>query len=50
LAQRDDLVIRTCREIGLPVCLTIAGGYGRNIADTVRVHLSSVAVAARYAL
>ena len=49
LAQRDDLVIRTCREIGLPVCVTIAGGYGRDIADTVRVHLQTVAIAARYA-
>jgi acetoin utilization deacetylase AcuC-like enzyme len=49
LAHRDELVLRTCREIGLPVCVTIAGGYGRDIADTVRVHLQTVAVAARYA-
>jgi acetoin utilization deacetylase AcuC-like enzyme len=49
LAQRDDVVLRTCREIGLPVCVTIAGGYGREIADTVRVHLQTVAIAARYA-
>jgi acetoin utilization deacetylase AcuC-like enzyme len=49
LAQRDELVLRTCREIGLPVCVTIAGGYGRDIADTVRVHLQTVAIAGRYA-
>ena len=49
LAQRDELVLRTCREIGLPVCVTIAGGYGRDITDTVRVHLQTVATAARYA-
>ena len=49
LAQRDELVLRTCREIGLPVCVTIAGGYGRDIATTVRVHLATVAVAARHA-
>ena len=49
LAQRDELVLRTCREIGLPVCVTIAGGYGKDIADTVRVHLQTVAIAARYA-
>jgi hypothetical protein len=42
--------MRTCREIGLPVCVTIAGGYGRDIADTVRVHLQTVAIAARYAV
>ena len=50
LAQRDELVLRTCREIGLPVCITIAGGYGRDITDTVRVHLQTVAIAARHAL
>ncbi len=49
LAQRDDLVIRTCREVGLPVCVTIAGGYGVDIATTVQVHLQTVATAARYA-
>ncbi len=49
LAQRDDLVLRTCREIGLPVCVTIAGGYGREIATTVAVHLQTVAIASRYA-
>lgn len=49
LARRDDLVLRTCREIGLPVCITIAGGYGVEIASTVRVHLQTVAVASRYA-
>ena len=49
LAQRDEFVLRTCREIGLPVCVTIAGGYGRDIADTVRVHLQTVAIAGRYA-
>lgn len=49
LAQRDEFVLRTCREIGLPVCITIAGGYGRDIGDTVRVHLQTVGIAARYA-
>ena len=49
LARRDELVLRTCREIGLPVCVTIAGGYGRDIMDTVRVHLQTVAIAARHA-
>ncbi len=49
LAQRDELVLRTCREIGLPVCVTIAGGYGRDIATTVRVHLQTVATASRHA-
>jgi acetoin utilization deacetylase AcuC-like enzyme len=49
LAERDEFVLRTCREIGLPVCVTIAGGYGHDIATTVQVHLQTVAIAARYA-
>ncbi len=46
LARRDALVIDTCREVGLPVAVTIAGGYGRDVADTVRAHANTVRVAA----
>jgi acetoin utilization deacetylase AcuC-like enzyme len=46
LMARDALVLRTCREVGIPVCVTIAGGYGRQVEDTARVHLNTVRVAA----
>lgn len=46
LARRDRLVIETCRTVGLPVCLVIAGGYGRDIADTVAVHARTARIAA----
>lgn len=49
LAARDEHVLATCREVGVPVCITIAGGYGRDVRDTVRVHLATVAIAARHA-
>ena len=49
LQRRDTIVLSACREIGLPVCVTIAGGYGRNIDDTVRVHLNTVRIAATFA-
>ncbi len=45
LARRDDLVISSCREVGLPTVITIAGGYGRDIASTVEVHRRTVEVA-----
>ena len=48
LARRDALVLEHCREVGLPVAVTIAGGYGRDIADTVRVHLETARIASRY--
>src|SRR5687768_13490626 len=36
LARRDAMVIGACREVGIPVAITIAGGYGREIDDTVQ--------------
>ena len=47
LARRDALVLDACREVGIPVAITIAGGYGRDIADSVRVHLNTVRIAAQ---
>lgn len=47
LARRDVLVLSACRDIGIPVCITIAGGYGANIDDTVEAHLNTVRIAAR---
>jgi acetoin utilization deacetylase AcuC-like enzyme len=49
LARRDAMVLSACREIGVPSCVTIAGGYGARIDDTVQVHLNTVRVAASYA-
>ncbi|MGQ0649386.1 MAG: histone deacetylase family protein [Gemmatimonadaceae bacterium] len=46
LERRDHVVLRACREVGIPVAITIAGGYGRDIATTVEVH-SRTAKAAR---
>jgi acetoin utilization deacetylase AcuC-like enzyme len=46
LARRDAYVLERCREVGLPVAITIGGGYGVNIADTVTVHANTVRIAA----
>lgn len=48
LARRDVLVLDACRDVGIPVAITIAGGYGRNIEDSVRVHLNTVRIASAY--
>ena len=50
LARRDEVVLEMCRSIGIPVAVTIAGGYGQNIHDTVRVHTQTARIAARYAV
>jgi acetoin utilization deacetylase AcuC-like enzyme len=45
LESRDRLVLEHCRRAGLPVALTIAGGYGRRVEETVAIHLETVRVA-----
>lgn len=45
LARRDAMVLDACREVGIPVVITIAGGYGRDIANTVSVHVQTVRIA-----
>jgi acetoin utilization deacetylase AcuC-like enzyme len=37
--QRDRLVFETCERNGLPIAAVIGGGYQRNIAALVEVHL-----------
>ncbi len=45
LARRDYMVLQACREVGLPVAVTIAGGYGRDINNTVEAHVRTARVA-----
>ena len=49
LRRRDMMVMEACRDVGLPVAVTIAGGYGRDIADTVRVHVGTAEVVNEFA-
>ena len=49
LARRDAFVLATCRDVGLPVLVTIAGGYGAEVAETVRVHLNTVRILREFA-
>jgi acetoin utilization deacetylase AcuC-like enzyme len=46
LAERDRRVLEALRERGIPVALTMAGGYGADIHTTVAVHLRTIAAAA----
>jgi len=49
LARRDSYVLSQCREVGIPVAITIGGGYGRRIEDTVAVHVGTVRIAESFA-
>ena len=46
LERRDAIVLQGCREVGLPVAVMIAGGYGRRIEDTVAVHAATARIVA----
>jgi acetoin utilization deacetylase AcuC-like enzyme len=48
LRARDRLVLALCREAGAAVAVTMAGGYARNIEDTVEIHFSTVRIAAGF--
>jgi acetoin utilization deacetylase AcuC-like enzyme len=49
LARRDAIVLESCRDVGIPVAITIAGGYGRDIDATVEVHMRTARVARDFA-
>ncbi len=48
LAQRDQLVFEHAQSHGLPVAVSMAGGYARDIQDSVDIHFESVRRAALY--
>lgn len=48
LAARDNMVFQQAHERGIPVAVTMAGGYGKNLQDTVAVHVQTIAIAARH--
>ena len=49
LRARDALVFDTCRAAGLPVALSMAGGYAADVAATVAIHAGTILEAARHA-
>jgi acetoin utilization deacetylase AcuC-like enzyme len=48
LAERDRIVLGEAGQRGIPVAVTMAGGYGKDIRDTVAVHVQTIAIAAGY--
>jgi acetoin utilization deacetylase AcuC-like enzyme len=46
LLSRDRLVLEACARAGIPVAVTMAGGYARDIADTVEIQFNTIETAA----
>lgn len=47
LAARDERVLTECRRRSLPVAIAMAGGYARQIDDTVAIHAATIHTARR---
>ena len=42
LRTRDRLVIQAVHDAGLPLMITMAGGYARHVEDTVAIHVATI--------
>ena len=42
LRERDRMVIAAARSIGVPLVITLAGGYARDVDDTVGIHVATI--------
>lgn len=42
LRRRDELVLRACRALEVPVAVCLAGGYAFRLSDTVAIHVATV--------
>jgi acetoin utilization deacetylase AcuC-like enzyme len=45
LRQRDRLVMEECRRRGIPVAVTMAGGYAPDVRDIVDIHAATLRLA-----
>lgn len=49
LAERDRIVFEACWRAGLPVATVMAGGYARDVRDTVDIHFQTIRTAVQMA-
>ena len=45
LQQRDETVLLRCRERGIPVAISMAGGYAPDVNDIVDIHFQTILAA-----
>ncbi len=49
LAARDDMVFSACHRLGLPIAVSMAGGYSADVTDIVDIHWQTVKLASEWA-
>jgi hypothetical protein len=50
LKTRDRRVFEEARRRGIPVATALAGGYARQLEDTIRIHVNTIVAAREVAL
>lgn len=48
LAERDLRIFRRCKSLGIPLAIAMAGGYARQIDDTVAIHATTIRLARQH--
>lgn len=48
LSERDRIVLNACYRRRIPIAVTMAGGYGKDIRDTVDIYAQTVLTAGEY--
>lgn len=48
LRRRDEMVLQRCQSMGVPVAITMAGGYAPNVDTIVQIHAATIALASQY--
>lgn len=43
--QRDEIVMRACKEPGIPITASMGGGYSKRVADVVEAHANTFRLA-----
>ena len=49
LEERDRSVFEKARAKNIPVAVTLAGGYARQLEDTILIHTNTIRVAKEFA-
>jgi acetoin utilization deacetylase AcuC-like enzyme len=50
LRRRDEIVLDTCRAAGLPVAVSMSGGYAHDVDAIVTIHSNTISTAAQVLL
>jgi len=48
LAERDRMVFNACAHLGLPVAISMAGGYAKDVGDVADIHFHTLRLALEF--